>query len=489
MFRKNWQYAGLAPDIESVIRKAGGCSAHTARAFASRLRRAARGIARNHWPSPFLIPGMESFARAFISSIRSDMHFAIALEGTEADLGISAPILQMAHERLTVSSQTERPGPVSFRAGTEILSADEGMAPALFALQTGIALRLATHPWFDRILAVIDFETTGFSATDSRITEYGLVLVRNEVILSTHGSLINPGIPIPREITQITGIDDAMVANAPREEIATGELASLLTGAGMIGGHNYTDFDSRFLESMFARSGRTPPILPVFDTLHLARAHIFGQTNNKQPTLLAWLGWPGNVFHRAVDDSLGCAFILRAALRGACGAHTLIEQSMPLVLLAGAQSGPDLVQAGTETLARQIATLFPGLPGENFIPAGSDRESEFCTRVSFDDPRCGAQIMELGKTIHDASLDGIVFLLENMPASSTLRTVLPEDGLMLELPGLGLLISASQEVRDDARIRQDARYDLIIRLEAPPAEGVAAGRLLDMRLNPLALRS
>lgn len=489
MFRNQWHYAGLSPALESAIMEGGGCSLQCARAFAARLRRAARGTAANHWPSPFLIPGMEPFAKAFLGSLQSQEHFPITIEGPEAAFRITSSILQLAHDRLVLKQGRVRPGPVSFQAQGETLQAEGDIPAALFALQTGIALRLASHPWFNRTLAVLDFETTGFSISDSRITEYGLVLVRNEIIISTHGSLINPGIPIPKEITQLTGIDDAMVADAPGEERASDELAALLAKADMIGGHNYTDFDSRFLESMFTRSARTTPSLPVFDTLQLARKYIQGQANNKQPTLLSWLGWPGKVFHRAVDDALGCAFILRVALRNASAVQALIEEALPLVFLAQATSGPEILQAGSEALAEKITGLFPDLPQAKLLSNQGGRETEFCTRIFFDSPHCGDEIRELGQTIQDSRLDALTFLLENLPASAATRTVLPEEGLMLDLPGLGLIISVPENIWNNERIRPDARYDLIIRLEEQPAAGVPAGRLLDMRLNPLSLQS
>ena len=63
--------------------------------------------------------------------------------------------------------------------------------------------------------SVIDVETTGLSAKSNRVIEVGLVKVRNYKIVERYESLINPGSYLPGFITQLTGITDDDVVNAP----------------------------------------------------------------------------------------------------------------------------------------------------------------------------------------------------------------------------------------------------------------------------------
>jgi DNA polymerase-3 subunit epsilon len=62
---------------------------------------------------------------------------------------------------------------------------------------------------------VVDLETTGGSPRESRITEIGAVKLRGGERVGAFETLVNPGVPIPRSITYLTGIDDGMVAGAP----------------------------------------------------------------------------------------------------------------------------------------------------------------------------------------------------------------------------------------------------------------------------------
>ena len=65
-------------------------------------------------------------------------------------------------------------------------------------------------------IAVIDFETTGISpAEGARPTEVAIVLVENGQFVDRYQSLMNPGVPIPFFIQQLTGITNAMVKAAP----------------------------------------------------------------------------------------------------------------------------------------------------------------------------------------------------------------------------------------------------------------------------------
>ena len=63
--------------------------------------------------------------------------------------------------------------------------------------------------------AFVDIETTGSSPTVGRITEVAIIIMRDNEVLETFQSLVNPETTIPPFITKVTGIDDAMVQNAP----------------------------------------------------------------------------------------------------------------------------------------------------------------------------------------------------------------------------------------------------------------------------------
>lgn len=79
-------------------------------------------------------------------------------------------------------------------------------------------------------LVFLDIETTGGSHTRDRITEVALIKIECGEVSATWETLINPGIPIPRHITGLTGITDEMVKDAPTFEDVAGDLYSHLEG-------------------------------------------------------------------------------------------------------------------------------------------------------------------------------------------------------------------------------------------------------------------
>src|SRR5688500_10268658 len=91
-------------------------------------------------------------------------------------------------------------------------------------------------------LAFVDIETTGGSARFGRVLEVGVVRVENNRITTTYKTLINPGERIPSQITRLTGITDADVADAPTFGAIADELAEVLDGAVFVAHNVHFDY-------------------------------------------------------------------------------------------------------------------------------------------------------------------------------------------------------------------------------------------------------
>ncbi|MEH3079176.1 MAG: exonuclease domain-containing protein [Quadrisphaera sp.] len=172
---------------------------------------------------------------------------------------------------------------------------------------------------------VLDFETTGASAATCAITEVGAVRVRGGQVVAELGSLVRPPGPIPQEITALTGISDAMVAEAPSIGQVLAPLLELLRGAVLVA-HN-APFDVSFLRAACAATDRDWPAPAVIDTLRLARAVLArGEVrDHKLGTLARHLSARTTPTHRALDDARATVDVLHALLArvGSLGVTTL----------------------------------------------------------------------------------------------------------------------------------------------------------------------
>ncbi len=148
-------------------------------------------------------------------------------------------------------------------------------------------------------LAFVDLETTGATATADRITEIGIIEV-DEHGAREWSALVNPGTPISPFIESLTGISNAMVAEAPPFEQLAEEVLARLQGRLFIA-HN-ARFDYGFLKNEFKRAGYDFRAT-VLCTVKLSRKLFPQHARHNLDSLVARHGLVVSERHRALGDA------------------------------------------------------------------------------------------------------------------------------------------------------------------------------------------
>ena len=166
---------------------------------------------------------------------------------------------------------------------------------------------------FDGEFIVFDIETTGLSAAKERITEIGAVRVKNGEVLEEFDTFVDPEMPIPAKITELTGITDEMVKGAPKEKEALESFYAFCGGAKVLVAHN-AGFDTGFIKAAASRTGLPYPYTSV-DTVPVCRALYPHLKNHKLDTVADYLKLAPFNHHRACDDAKVLADIFLHLMR------------------------------------------------------------------------------------------------------------------------------------------------------------------------------
>lgn len=153
---------------------------------------------------------------------------------------------------------------------------------------------------------VFDLETTGLSAENDAIIEIGAVRIRNAEVVERFGTFVNPQRAIPPYITELTGIDDEMVADAPDINSAVRDFYDFIGDAVLVS-HN-ARFDVSFLKNSAQRAGLAFNFASL-DTLELSRSLVSDIKNYKLDTLCKHFDVKLKNHHRATDDAKATAEI------------------------------------------------------------------------------------------------------------------------------------------------------------------------------------
>ena len=167
-------------------------------------------------------------------------------------------------------------------------------------VDTGNAVRGESDLPLTAEFVAFDVETTGLSAASDRLTEIGAVLFSGGRVIDNTRSRVNPHMHIPANITELTGIKDSDVENAPDEDEAMRAFLGFCAGRPIIA-HNAT-FDTGFMAAACERSGiEFNPV--VVDTLILAQRLLPELRRHKLDIVSKHLGLPEFNHHRAFDDA------------------------------------------------------------------------------------------------------------------------------------------------------------------------------------------
>ncbi len=147
---------------------------------------------------------------------------------------------------------------------------------------------------------VFDIETTGFSPDVNHIIEIGAVKVEQGKIVDRFSSFVNPKVPIPFRIEELTHISDSMVMDSPTIDVVLPEFLQFCEGCILVA-HN-ADFDVSFIKRKAADLGvdYTPTFL---DTVAMARFLLPNLNRFKLDTVAKAVGVSLENHHRAVDDA------------------------------------------------------------------------------------------------------------------------------------------------------------------------------------------
>ncbi|HRH77802.1 MAG TPA: exonuclease domain-containing protein [Cellvibrionaceae bacterium] len=157
-------------------------------------------------------------------------------------------------------------------------------------------------------LVVFDFETTGMSPdSGDRSIEVGAVKLVDGVVVAQFSQLMNPGIGIPLFIQNLTGISNAMVRSAPKNQQVMAEFFAFVEGFNLVA-HNAA-FDAKFLHAEFKRIKKSFAG-GIGCSLLAARRVLTGAPSYKLGELIEHFKLPRAAqYHRALADAEACAHV------------------------------------------------------------------------------------------------------------------------------------------------------------------------------------
>ena len=151
----------------------------------------------------------------------------------------------------------------------------------------------------DTTYCVLDLETTGFSAVTEKITEVGIMKVKNGEVIDEFSCFVNPEKPIPQRVVEVTNITDDMVKDAETIDKVFPKILEFL-GDSVVVAHN-AKFDVGFLKQNAKVLGYDFDYT-VLDTLALAKDVFPEMKKYKLGKIADALGIVVEVAHRALDD-------------------------------------------------------------------------------------------------------------------------------------------------------------------------------------------
>ena len=194
---------------------------------------------------------------------------------------------------------------------------------------------------------VLDLETSGASPkTGSAITEIGAVKVCGGHVLGTFKTFVNPGTPLPPFITELTGITDEMLVDAPKIESVLPLLFEFLgSEKTTIFVAHTAPFDLSFLKASAALHGYSWPNFRVIDTVKAARFVLTKDdvANYQLGTLAIYFRTEIAPNHRALDDALATVDVL----------HGIIERMGTF----GITTIDQMLSAGSKKIRPKIASV------------------------------------------------------------------------------------------------------------------------------------
>ena len=187
-----------------------------------------------------------------------------------------------------------------------------GIAHLLRAVTRGLLGALAADAeWVNHPIALIDVETTGKDAAIDRVVEIGIAIARQGVIVERKNWLVNPGRPIPKEASDVHGIGDEDVKDAPSFEAVANDIVAMLDGC--IPAAYNAAFDRAFLGTELARVGVSlPRDVEWLDPLVWARELQHAEKSRALGEVAERLGVVLENAHRASADAEAALSVLFA---------------------------------------------------------------------------------------------------------------------------------------------------------------------------------
>jgi DNA polymerase-3 subunit epsilon len=163
------------------------------------------------------------------------------------------------------------------------------------------------------VFVALDVETTGTLSYVDHIVELAAVRFSEGKEQDSFSTLINPGVPVPKEASRVNGITDEMLKGKPAINDVLEDF-SKFCGQDPLVAHNAI-FDFQFISAALEKFYCVAPTGSLFDTYALSKKIFPGLSNYKLSTVVEYLKIPVSQFHRAKQDAWACGQVFDCILR------------------------------------------------------------------------------------------------------------------------------------------------------------------------------